>query len=241
MPPKLSNNNLTPKPIKNLNALIKDVDGSINIILSHQLWSVQQHNTYKMLQMYVNNYKLYDKKYELRDDIEIIRSNLLSQYWYQKCNIKSALTFLFDSMMLTDYYFINNNHCINLNLTIEFDKFNLNVSYYNNKINSCTNFYVFFENNKTKNRAYLCYYGYSLKNTPSQDLIKLKIPEFSKIYIVTDINSDILKQFDLLCFFSEIIFYYDESGKVGDCQISYSSDKTLNQLIENYTKFLLKQ
>jgi hypothetical protein len=238
MPPK----QLIPvKPIKQINALIKDINESINTILTHQIWSVQQHNTYKMLQTYVNNYKLNDKKYELRDDIEIIRSNLLSQFWYQKCNIKSALTFLFDSMMLSDYYFTDNKQCINLNLTIEFDKFSLNVSYYNNKINNCTNFYVFFENNNTKNRAYLCYYGYALKNVPSNDLVKLKIPEFSKIYTVTDINSDILKQFDLLCFFSELIFYYDESGKVGDCQISYSSDKSLNQLIENYTKFLLKQ
>ena len=72
MPPKLYNSNANanasassnPKPIKNLNALIKDVDSSINTILSQNIWSVQQHNTYKMLQMYVNNYKLNDKKYE---------------------------------------------------------------------------------------------------------------------------------------------------------------------------------
>lgn len=228
-------------PRKSVIDLVKDFESTLQLVLSKNTWTREQHNLYKIVKTYSDNYEKENKKYETRDDIDIIRNNLISQYWYKVCTIKPALNILFDSMSLETFSYSSNEHAINYILVMNFDKFNLSISFYKNKKNECINYYIYFENFETKNKAYLCYYTKALKFTPSKELLALKIPEFDKIYQVTDISPSIFTQFDLVCFFSEIIFYYDESGEIGNINMTYSVSQSLNQLISTYTKHLMKK
>src|SRR5207253_10979710 len=89
--------------------------------------------------------------------------------------------------------------------------------------------------------TYMTYYTISMGTEPTENMKKLKLPEFAKIYEVTGLNSQIFYQYDLLNFFSEIIMYYDESGFLGDLQISYGSPVSLNQLINKYNSYIYQK
>ena len=217
---------------KTLSTLLSSSSGKNDM----KSWSQEQHNIYKMIKSYVVLYEKVDKKYESLDDITIIRSNLSLLDWYKYSSSKPVLNIIFDSMKLLNYDYSNNHQSHNYVLELDFFNFSLNVSYYLNKNSECTNYYVYFENNKTNERAYLCFYSKMLKHTASKDLLDLQIPEFNKIYKVTGLDKDIYNQFEILALFSEIIFYYDETGTIGDVRMNHKVSATLNDIIKIYTK-----
>jgi hypothetical protein len=79
---------------------------------------------------------------------------------------------------------------------------------------------------------------YTNINTNETNLSKCKLPEFDKIYEITNLSQNILYQSDLVNFFSEIIMYYDESGKIGEFPIGNDLNVSLNQLIEKSNRYL---
>ena len=219
----------------NINKVIEDTDATLYSILSQSKWTIQQHNLYKIISRHVSNYENKNKKYESSDDKQIIINNLLNQHWYKISSTKPYFSILFNDMKLDNHSSYSDDQCTNFSLAISFNKFKFFASYYRNKINGYTNYYVFFENNSMK--AYMCLYS----SMTGSDLASIKIPETSKIYKCIQIDTDNIKQFDLVCFFSEIMFYYDLSGEVGNTRISYKSTQTLNDLINMYSLYLLNE
>lgn len=209
-------------------------------------WTIQQHNIFKIIKRYYNNYKSKDAKYETNDDRAIITNNLLSQYWYKLCNIKQYLSILFDSMTLKEHSYCNNAHCVNLTLVLHFasTNFTLNAVYHRNKINNCINYYIYFENGSeggAGKKAYLCLYTSLFNQQAPKEVTSIKVPEFPKIYEILETSEDTFKQFDMVCFFSEIVFFYDESGEIANTPFSYGSSENLNTLIRVYSEYLLKK
>jgi len=223
----------------NINKIIEDTDATLYSILSQSKWTIQQHNLYKVISRHTKNYEHKNNKYESTDDKQIIISNLLNQQWYKNSSTKPYFSVLFNDMKLDTHSSYVDDQCVNFSLTISFPKFKFCASYYRNKINSCTNFYVFFENGNTK--AYMCLYSSLIGSSVQQELASIKIPETSKIYKCIGIDTGNVKQFDLVCFFSEIMFYYDLSGEVGNTQISYKSTQTLSDLVGLYSSYLLTE
>lgn len=223
----------------NINKIIEDTDATLYSILSQSKWTIQQHNLYKIICRHVSNYENKNKKYESTDDKQIIINNLLNQHWYKISSTKPYFSILFNDMKLDSHSSYSDDHCTNFSLEISFSKFKFHACYYRNKINACTNFYVFFENNSIK--AYMCLYSSIAGSAVKSELESIKMPETAKIYKCIQIDTENIKQFDLVCFFSEIMFYYDLSGEVGNTQISYKSTQTLNELINMYSIYLLNE
>ena len=200
-------------------------------------WTQYQHNSYVTLKHYVNNFKENNKKYEIKDDRLIIRNNLKDQRWFTFSKSKPLMSNLLDSMILERYICDDNEYCVNFMLVISFGSFKLHACLYKNKVNNLINYYVSFENN-AKQRAYMAYYTISMGTEPTENMKKIKLPEFEKIYTITSISSQMFYQYDLLNFFAEIIMYYDESGLIGDISLGNNTPITFNQLITKYNNYI---
>jgi len=198
-------------------------------------WSRLQYDTYKTIQQYVNDFREVNRISEIKDDLTIIRCNLKDQVWFNLSKSKPIIGHLLDTMQIIHYTYDENIQSTNFNISISFNKFQVHCSMYKNLINNFTNYYIFFENEKHL-RAYMSFY--TTFNTNETELSKCKLPEFDKIYEITNLSQNILYQSDLINFFSEIIMYYDESGKIGDLPIGNDLNVTLNQLIEKSNRYL---
>lgn len=216
------------------------LEASIGQMFDVDEWTQQQHLGYTIMRNHIHNYKEKNKKFEIKDDRLIIRNNLKDQLWFGHSKSKPIISQLLDSMSIVNYVSDINDYCINFILVISFGQFKLYACLYQNNINNFMNFYIYFENDN-KNRAYLAYYTMAPGMELNVNMKKLKLPEFDKIYQVTGLNSQIFYQYDLLNFFSEIIMYYEESGSLGDIQISHGVSITLNQLIDKYNDYVDKK
>lgn len=219
---------------------LSTLESTIGQIFNVDEWTQQHHLGYVLMRNYVNNFKEKNKKFEIKDDRLIIRNNLKDQLWYSYSKSKPIIGQLLDSMAIINYVCDVNDHCTNFILVASFDQFKLYACLYQNTINNFLNYYIYFEN-ETKNRAYLAYYTMAVGMEPNNNMKKLKLPEFEKIYKVTGLNPQIFYQYDLLNFFAEIIMYYEESGLLGDIKISHGIPLTLNQLIEKYNDYVDKK
>ena len=226
--------------MENMKTVLIALDKTLNCLFNQSEWTPIQNQAYIRIRHVIENFKEDNKKYEIKDDKSIIRDNLKNQVWFIYSKAKPIISQLLDSMSLIHYISDNNDFCINFYLIISLGKFNIHACLYKNKINNFFNYYIFFENQK-KDRAYLTYYTHSMGTFISDDLKKLRLPEFDKIYTVIGMSSQIFSQYDLLNFFSEIIMYYDESGIIGDIQISHNLLVSLNQLIEQYNSFIIQK
>jgi len=211
----------------------------MNSILSQLLtifdvteWTHTQYDTYKLLKQYVDNLESNGRAFETIDDRSIIRSNFMEQIWFKYSKSKPIISQLLDAMKLNTYTFHQSMYCINLYVVLSFNQFRLNGCLYKNLVNNYINYYIYLENN-THDKAYLTYYTKSTDNE-----LKIKLPEFDKIYQIINIDQSILYQCDLLNFFSEIIMYYDESCTIGDLPIGNDINITLNQLIEKFNNYV---
>lgn len=213
---------------------------TVNNLFDCNEWTSFQNKAYVKMKHIIENFQEDSKKYEIKDDKLIIRNNLKDQIWFTYSKTKPIISQLLDCMSLIHYIFNDSDFCTNFYLVISFGKFNLHACLYKNKINNFLNHYIFFENHK-KIKAYLTYYHYSMGTSINEDLKKLKVPEFEKIYDVIGMSDQILSQYDLLNFFSEVIMYYDESQIIGDVQISHNFSLSLNQLTERYKIFIIKK
>lgn len=222
---------------KNINNIIKTyLIDTFDVIE----WSSKQYETYKLIKQYVNNFKENNRIHESRDDKKIIRNNLKDQSWFTFSKAKPIISHLLDEMKLTNYTFDHNQCCLNFNIVLSFNHFQLIACLYKNYINSCVNYYILFENNQ-KQRAYLTYYT-SMVGTILTDAIKnIRLPEFDKIYEIIGINQNIFYQSDLLNFFAEIIMYYDDSSTIGDLPMGHDLSISINQLIEKFNAFLIQK
>lgn len=216
---------------------VNSLENSLNSIFNGHDWTSLQHQAYSTIRHYVSNYKENNKQYEIKDDKLIIRNNIRDQVWFIYSKAKPLIGHLLDTMTLNHYMCDNNDYCVNFQVVISFNKFNLHACLYKNKVNNFFNYYIFFEN-EIKQRAYMTYYTTSLGTLPSDNMKQLKLPEFSKIYSVIDMNPQVFYQYDLVNFFAEILMYYDDSGLLGDVQICYSYPVTLNQLISKFNSYI---
>jgi hypothetical protein len=216
---------------------LHSLESSLGSLFNLDDWSSLQHQAYKTIRHYVNNFKENNKKYEIKDDKLIIRNNLRDQVWFNHSKAKPIMSHLLDSMTLINYIFDDTDFCLNFQVVISFDGFNLHACLYKNKENGCLNYYIFFDNDQ-KQRAYLTYYTELIGMEFVENMKNLKLPEFQKIYSVIGINSQIFYQYDLLNFFSEVIMYYDESSLLGNLKISPGVPVTLNQLINKFNHYI---
>ncbi len=217
---------------------INSLESSLISIFNSEHWTPLQQQTYTLIKNYVQNFREDSRKSEIKDDRMIIRRNLTDQIWFLNSKSKPLLSLLLDHMSLTSYVFDQNDDYVNLMLCLSFKTFDLHVCFYLNRINHFSNFYIYFENPQHQ-KAYMTYYTNVMGTDPNTNVKKLQLPEFTKIYQVTGINSQMFYQYDLLIFFAEIAMYYDESGLIGNIQISHSLSVTLNQLIAKFNGFVV--
>ena len=218
-------------------AALNNLESSLISTFTVKEWTPIQHQAYTIVRHYADNFKENNKKYEIKDDRNIIRNNLKDQLWFTYSKSKPIISHLLDEMTVINYICDDNEFCLNFILVIAFDKFRLHACLYRNKVNNFLNYYIFFEN-KDKHKAYLTYYTYAMGTASTDNIKKLKLPEFDKIYSITGINPQIFYQYELLNLFSEIIMYYDESGTLGNVPISHGLPVTLNQLIHKFNEFI---
>lgn len=221
-------------------SIINTIRSQLMTTFETKEWSHIQYETYKLIKQYVDSLKEENRIYEIRDDKMIIRNNFKEQSWFNYSKSKPIIGHLLDMMKMVNYMFDHNEYCLNFNVVLSFDHFQLNGCLYKNYVNGFVNFYIFIENDKHQ-KAYLTYYTQSPGIESSNDIKKLKLPEFDKIYQIINIGQNIFYQCDLLNFFSEIIMYYDESGTIGDLPIGFNLNVTLNQLIEKFNTYMAKK
>lgn len=204
-------------------------------IFNVPIWTNTQHEAFKLIDSYVNDLMEENRIFETKDDKIVIRDNIKEQDWFHFSKSKPIISQLLDSMKLTNHTFKHNKFYVNMYVVLNFNQFQLVGCFYQNFINNMVNFYIYFENQK-KQKAYLTYYT-SPSTVPQSDKI-LKLPEFDRIYEITNISQNILYQCDLLNFFAEIVMYYDESQTIGNLPIGNGFHVTLDQLIHKLNSFV---
>ncbi len=65
-----------------------------------------------------------------------------------------------------------------------------------------------------------------------------KPPEFDKIYTIIGCSPQLIHQYDLLIFFSEIVLYYDNSGTLARQPIGRRMPMTIEQLSQIYNGYI---
>lgn len=211
---------------------LQTLETLINQTLQSKTWTSFQHRVYQLLARTVNKYQEDNRIFEVRDDKMIMRTNLVDQYWFNNSKAKPIISQLLDVMNLVNYSFIDDECCIHLYVLISFKHFRLHGCLYRNKINQYTNYYIFVDQiDQPARKAYLVYYTYTLGFTPTENMKKMAVPEFDKLYAITQIDPDIFPKYELLTFFAEIILYYDDTESMGQLPIGYGVSATLNQII----------
>lgn len=221
--------------MSHLKELVKDVKLSLKTIFNKNQWTSIQHDTFKAITYYYNLLKFDDKRYELSEDIETIRHNLNYQQWYVKCNAKKFIAVMLEKMKLhvsiTEKDPVSPYHIFSLK--VSFIKFYLIVNYYKNLITDTTDYVVVLENINTHEKAYLCYYIQSPVIKPIDDVFSLIIPDISRMYKVTEFTNQIIKPYDLINLFIDIITYYDSDIKcIEKMYVSFKIHKSLKKLME---------
>ena len=196
-------------------SLIAGIRTNLITVFNVKYWNNPQYDLYKLLRQYVNSFREESRIFELKDDKVIIRNNFKEQSWFNNSKSKPIIGHLIDIMKIKNYSFTQNEQCINYNIVIDFDQFVVNGCLYQNVLNRACIFYICFENNK-HHKAYLTYYTHILGFVQTDELKKIRLPEFDQIYNIINISQTILYQCDLVNFFSEIIMYYDESQSIGN-------------------------
>jgi len=201
-------------------------------------WSRVQFETYKLIKQFVDNFKENYRMYEVRDDKAIIRNNFKEQTWFNCSKSKPIISHLLDNMKLTSYMYDMTIYCVNFNVVLSFEQFQLIGHLYKNFTNNLTNYYILVSNKKNQ-QAYLTFYVNAIGNDVNTK--NLKLPEFDQIYEIINISQNIFYQCDLINFFAEIIMYYDDSQLIGDIPMSNAVTVTLNQLTEKFNSYILKK
>lgn len=209
-------------------------------IFDSKTWSLKQYETYKQLKHYITAFKDENRAYELRDDKIIIRNNFKDQTWFIHSRSKPIINQLLDTMDLIRYSFDQNEQMINLYIVLKFNHFTIHGCFYKNLVNNVIDYYIFFENDKQQ-RAYLTYYTQVAGHSAGESVKQIRVPEFEKIYTITNIDQDLLYQCDLLNFFSEVIMYYDDSGIIGDIPMGHNINVSLNQLTTKFNSYVLQK
>jgi hypothetical protein len=214
------------------------INTTLTTIFNVKDWSYTQSETYKLMKQFVDSFKENYRVHETRDDKVIIRNNFKEQTWFICSKSKPIISHLLDNMKLTSYMYDANEYCINFNVVLSFDHFQLNGHLYKNFTNNLINYYILVENKKHQ-KAYLTFYVNAIGNDINTK--NLKLPEFNQIYEIINISQNIFYQCDLINFFAEIIMYYDESQLIGDIPIGNNISVTLNQLTEKFNSYILKK
>ena len=203
-------------------------------------WTSTQHDTYRFLSNLIRDERIINriKQFESKDDKNIIRGNFKEQPWFIYSKSKPIITQLIEQMKPINYHY---NHVdgifTHLLIDLDFGRFTLHGYLYHNDLNHMTSTHIYFENRRHQ-KAYLTYYTH-LDGFETPDNLKgLKLPEFDKIYQISNLSQSIIYQCDLLNFFAEIIIYYDDSNQLGELPISHQCNVTLNQLIEQCNQYI---
>lgn len=230
---------------------VVSLEKSLSETIRPEYWTSLNHQCYQMVKDYAQYYQKKNRQYESTEDKRIIRGNLNEQDWFKHSKVKPVMSQLLDQMTLNHYSFDQNDFFINLMVIISFQTFNVNVCLYKNKVNHFTNYYISFTKPipKLKNqtpaksaksakssRAYMAYFIEAMGTVPTENMKMVKLPELEKIYQITGLSPHDFNPSDLLCFFSEIILYYDDSEILGDLQIGNYVSISLNQIIERTQK-----
>lgn len=237
----------------------KACEGNMRSIFREQKWTNYHDKLYRLFEYYLENYRTHQMQYCSREDIKMIRLRLNDQLWFQKSKVKLILTGYLDRLKIKHYYlnkrpettedvgatvkvagapdlYIHNH--IDFQLQLDFGRFQVFVNYLAHADSHLVNFYIYFCDPKNATIGYLTCYTRASGLDPNNARKNLKMPDFSKIYKVLDTTDQILPQFELLSFFSEIIFYYDEYKAIGNCPIAHAVPiVSLNQLIEKYNTY----
>jgi hypothetical protein len=200
-------------------------------------WGTLQHEAFQVLQQTVTQFKQDNRIFESKDDRAIIRNNIKDQLWFTHSKAKPIIGHLFDTMKLVHYTYEHDEHILNFYLILSFDQFQVHACMYQNYLNNMVNYYIYFENSKHQ-KAFMTYYN---TDKSGVDFTKSRVPEFERIYLITNLSQNILIQYDLLNFFTEVIMYYDESFTMEKTPISLQLNVSLNQLIEKYNKYILQK
>lgn len=219
----------------------KSINSQIMKIYEVKEWTHIQYDLYKTLKQYVDQFKTEFKKNELHDDKAIIRNNIKEQYWFDQSKSKPIISQLLDRMQLIIHEYTHNEYDLHFYVLLNFGSFQLHGNMYRNFLNGCVNYYICVENTCDHNKAYLTYYVQMNGVEVSQDIKKMKLPEFNKIYDIIGISQNILYQCDLLNLFMEIIMYFDESETIGDIPIGNGINVSLNQLSKKFIEYITQK
>jgi len=220
-----------------LKKLVTSVRTQLATIFNVREWSPTQHDTYKWLKQLVQQFSTTEQLFESKDDKVIIRNNLKDEMWYNCSKSKPIIGQLLDSMSLQHYTYDHHEDCLSLSLVMKFNYFALHSELYQNYTDQLTHTYIYVENPQHQ-RAYITFYT---KFPGTEMPSNLKLPDFDKIYQVTNLSQTIMYQSDLLNFLSEITMYYDDSGILGDLPIGNGINVTLNQLINKFNMYLTQK
>lgn len=230
----------------------KSVLSSINQLLVDTFnvkeWSHTQIEVYRLIQQFTQSFKEDYRRYDLRSDKCAIRDNFKDQTWFACSRCKPIISQWIDRMKLVHYGYDQTSTCLHFNLTMSFDQFILVGGLYKNEAIGCLNFYIYVESTNHC-RAYLTLYNQwpKVKRPVRGAVMELeepnahKIPEFDQIYQIIGLSSSMVTQSDLLCFFSEIIMYYDVSGSVGQIPINNTVPYTIDQLSHRLNAYLTQK
>ena len=226
------------------NINIPDTCKAIDSILDVPVWNKRENSLFKQLRDdYVTNtdFILKNKICELIEDKKIIMNNIKDQLWYIKSVHKLIIDRIVNNMNMEKYVCYSlDDALINFYLQLSFGKFKLRASFYFNVINATTNSFISVCTADGKNDAYLTYFVKSIGLNESVNLKNMNIPEYDKIYYCTDMDKDLIGHMELVCIFSEIVLYYDKSGKIGDVPIGNNNPITLNEIINKINNELCK-
>lgn len=215
----------------------KDVYRQLVSIFNVKEWTQVQSETYQNLKHYVDNYHEEYRRFELRDDKQIITTNFKDQLWYNYSRSKPIISQWINRMKLIHYAFHKDSTCLLFNLIVSFDSFLVGGCLYRNTITECVNCYIYVEKPQTLERAYLTYY---VSVNAQEHSHQHKVPEFDRIYQIICLDQTLLSQFDLLSFLSEIVMYYDQSGQIGEQPIGQGITYTINQIVSRYNTHLTR-
>jgi hypothetical protein len=207
-------------------------------------WGVGHLQSYRILSGFLNSVSDEITQQKSRENLSIIRNNLASAKWFQYSKSKPILNQLLDQIKITTVNFISTSNQTNLELTLQFEKFIFHVDFQTHSETSMTNLIIHFTSKpaigsiSTSTRAYL---ALSTSTVNPQLKIKpqsLSVPEFSQIYDICGLSTQMLSQSDFLMLWIEILSYFDSSEMLIQIPLSSQVQVSLKDLASRVNTYI---
>lgn len=190
-----------------------------------------QYKAYQILKLYLSANESKFHVLSNRDDRKIILDNLRGQKWFKLLapGSKSVMERLVEQMKIDEYYCHADLQSKIMNMTVNFNKFQLIVRYYQ-CVNDLIQLQIYVSSQKKKN--YMAYYVKGrIIGIPEHIKSKLDVPELDDLHQTVDINESMIGARILLHLFLEIILYYDQTESIGKLKLLESHQSTIEDIL----------